>query len=122
MQNKRGNISSFDMKLAEEITNLERFIVKNPLGTKEFWSEWQQKLGEIVIMKVSIEKTLNICGNKPSEEKLLKLNSTLEAYKEIAKYLELLRQTALKVEGYNTEKWDIFDNLNTDTDEEDEEF
>ncbi len=119
MKNKRESLSSFDMKLAEEITNLERFIIKNPLGTNEFWSEWQQKFGEIVITKAAIKKTLNTYKNKPSDEKLLKLYSMLEAYKEISRYLELLRQTALRLKGIETEAWDIFDNLNSDEENED---
>ncbi len=122
MKNKREAISSFDMKLAEEITNLERFIIKNPLGTNEFWSEWQQKFGEIVITKAAIKKTLNTYKAKPSDEKLLKLYSMLEAYKEIAIYLELLRQTALKLKGIDVEPWDIFDNMNNDEDMEDNSF
>ncbi|RUM60585.1 MAG: hypothetical protein DSY53_00470 [Persephonella sp.] len=116
---EKDKISRFDMKLAEEITNLERFIIKSPLGTKEFWSEWQQKLGEIVITKSAIKKTLSTYKYKPSDEKLLKLEATLEAYKEIASYLELLRITALKLKGIDVDAWDIFDINNTEDEEDD---
>lgn len=37
------NLNDFQILLAQEITNLERFIVKSPLATNEFWSEWQKK-------------------------------------------------------------------------------
>ena len=112
-------ITNFEMFLGQELTNLERFIVKEPLGTNAFWSEWQSKIGEIVITKAAIKKSLRLYKEKLSSEEIAKLSSLLEAYKDIADYLELLRQTALKVSGVEVEGWDIFDETG-DTEGEDD--
>ncbi len=104
-------ISNFEMIFGQEIVNLERFIVKNPLGTNEFWSEWQAKIGQIVITKAAIKKSIKLHKEKLSKEDIEKLNALLESYKEIAEYLELLRQTAIKVKGLEVDSWDIFDGI-----------
>jgi len=44
----------------------------------------------------------------------------LEAYKEIAAYLELLRQTALKIRGIEVSNWDIFDGIEGENEGEDD--
>jgi len=54
------NLTEFDILLTQEITNLDRFIIKSPLGTNEFWSEWQRKAGEIIITRAAIEKAVKI--------------------------------------------------------------
>lgn len=117
---KKSNFSPFDMLLTQEITNLERFIVKSPLGSDQFWSEWQSKSGEIVITKAAIKRALRLYKNELSDEKVLKLSSLLEAYKEISNYLELLRQTALKIKGVEAPNWDIFDGLESENGEEED--
>ncbi|NPA54172.1 MAG: hypothetical protein GXO21_05830 [Aquificae bacterium] len=115
----KENFSPFDMLLTQELTNLQRFIIKAPLGTNEFWSEWQSKTGEIIITKAAIRRALKTNKNKLSEEEIKKLSSLLEAYKEIANYLELLRQTALKVKGIDSSFWDIFDGIEGENSEND---
>ncbi len=116
----KDNFSSFDMLLAQEITNLERFIIQSPLGTNEFWSEWQKKAGEIIITKAAVSKALKINKEKLSDDEILKLSSMLEAYKEIGSYLELLRQTALKIKGIDAPSWDIFDGIEGDNENDDD--
>jgi len=116
---KKENITPFDMLLTQEITNLERFIVKSPLGSDQFWSEWQSKSGEIIITKAAIKRALRLHRDELSNEEILKLSSLLEAYKEISNYLELLRQTALKIKGIEAPEWDIFDGLESENGEED---
>ena len=113
-------ISSFDMLLTQEITNLERFVVKSPLGTNEFWSEWQAKTGEIIVTKAAIKRALKIHKGQLSEEQIKKLSSMLEAFKEIASYLELLRQTALKIRGIDVSEWDILGGIEGESEGEDD--
>ena len=113
-------ITSFDMLLTQEITNLERFVVKSPLGTNEFWSEWQEKTGEIVVTKAAIKRALKTHKGKLTEEQINKLSSMLEAFKEIASYLELLRQTALKVRGIDASEWDILGGIEGESEGEDD--
>lgn len=120
MKSRRNTISSFDMKLSEELTNLERFIIKAPLGTNEFWSEWQAKTGEIVITKAAIKRALRTHKGQLSKEEILRLSSMLEAFKEIATYLELLRQTALKVKGIDVSEWDILGGIEGESEGEDD--
>ncbi|WP_297453228.1 hypothetical protein [Persephonella sp.] len=116
----KKEISSFDMLLTQELTNLERFIVKSPLGTNEFWSEWQEKTGEIVITKAAIKRALRTHKGQLSEDEIIKLSSMLEAFKEIASYLELLRQTALKIRGIDAGDWDILGGIEGESEGEDD--
>ncbi len=113
-------ISPFDMLLTQEITNLERFVVKSPLGTNEFWSEWQAKTGEIVVTKAAIKRALKTHKGQLTQEQISKLSSMLEAFKEIASYLELLRQTALKVRGIDASEWDILGGIEGESEGEDD--
>ncbi len=115
-------ITNFEMLLGQEVTNLERFIVKEPLGTNAFWSEWQTKIGEIVVTKAAIKKSLRLHKEKLTDEEITKLATLMEAYKEIAEYLELLRQTALKVRGVEVQGWDIFDETGDSEGEDDFPF
>jgi len=115
---KKQHLSDFDINLSQEIMNLQRFIIKNPAGTKEFWSEWQQKYGEIVATKAAIKKTLKLHKGKVSEDKLFQLYAMLEAYKEIASYLDILRVLALKLSSLHTEPWNLFEGEIPEEDEE----
>jgi len=110
--------TDFELLLAQEITNLDRFIIKSPLGTNEFWSEWQRKAGEIVITKAAIKKAIKIYEKKLPPEQLLKLSAMLESYREIASYLELLRETVLKIKGIDIEGFTLFDSMEGDNEEE----
>jgi hypothetical protein len=42
----------------------------------------------------------------------------LESYREIASYLELLRETALKIKGIDIEGFTLFDSMEGDNEEE----
>jgi hypothetical protein len=119
--NDPNNLTEFDLNLSQEIMNLERFIIKNPVGTKEFWSEWQQRYGEIIATKAAVRKTLKMHKNKISEEKLFQLYALLEAYKEIANYLDILRVLALKLHSLNTDTWDLFEGEIPEDEIDDEE-
>lgn len=110
--------TDFDLLLTQEIANLDRFIIKSPLGTNEFWSEWQRKAGEIVIAKAAIKKAIRIYEKKLPPKQLLKLSAMLESYREIASYLELLRETALKIKGIDVDGFTLFDNMEGDNEEE----
>lgn len=110
--------NDFDILLAQEITNLDRFVVKSPLGTNEFWSEWQKKAGEIVITKAAIKKAIRLYEKKLPPQQIVKLSAMLESYKEIASYLELLRETALKLKGVDVDGFNLFDTIEGENEEE----
>ncbi len=110
--------TDFEMLLAQEITNLDRFIIKSPLGTNEFWSEWQKKAGEIVVTKAAIKKAIKIYEKKLTPEEVLKLSAMLDSFREIASYLELLRETALKIKGLDIDGFTLFDSIDGDSEEE----
>jgi hypothetical protein len=107
-------LTEFDILLTQEITNLDRFIIKSPIGTNEFWSEWQRKAGEIVITKAAIEKAVKIYGKDLPSHQALKLTAMLEAYGEIISYLELLRETALKLKGAEIDGITLFGSTGED--------
>ena len=121
MKNTEKNITDFDLNLSQEIMNLERFIVKSPIGTKEFWSEWQQRYGEIIATKAAIRKTLKLYEGKLSENKLFKLYALLEAYKEITNYLDILRVLAPKLNSIDSSIWKLFEGEIRDEELEDDE-
>ena len=104
-------LTDFDILLTQEITNLDRFIIKSPIGTNEFWSEWQRKAGEIVITKAAIEKAVKIYVKDLPSNQALKLTAMLEAYREIISYLELLRETALKLKGAEIDGITLFGSI-----------
>ncbi len=118
----KKDFTDFDMLLTQELANLERFIIKAPLGSNEFWSQWQQKTGEIIITKAAIRRALKTNKSALSEEEITRLSSLLEAYKEISSYLELLRQTALKIKGIDSSIWDIFDGIEEESSDNDEDL
>ncbi len=110
--------TDFEMLLAQEITNLDRFIIKSPLGTNEFWSEWQKKAGEIVVTKAAIKKAIKIYKKKLTQEEVIKLSAMLDSFREIASYLELLRETALKIKGLDIDGFTLFDSIDEDNEDE----
>lgn len=110
--------TDFEMLLAQEITNLDRFIIKSPLGTNEFWSEWQKKAGEIVVTKAAIKKAIKIYEKKLTQEEVIKLSAMLDSFREIASYLELLRETALKIKGLDIDGFTLFDSIDEDNEDE----
>lgn len=118
----KKDISPFNMLLAQEITNLERFVIKAPMGTDEFWSQWQEKVGEIIVTKAAVKRALKLNKDKLSEEEKKKLSTMLEAFKDVAAYLELLRDTALKLKGIESPNWDIFDGLEENESDDDISF
>jgi len=121
MKNNNKNLTDFDLNLSQEIMNLERFIIKSPIGTKEFWSEWQQKYGEIIATKAAVRKTLKLYEGKLPESKMFKLYALLEAYKEITNYLDILRVLALKLSSIDTQNWNLFEGEIPDEEFEDDE-
>jgi hypothetical protein len=47
-----------DIQLLEELSNLEYFIVKAPLNSRDFWKEWQDKFSRAYMTRIAIKKLL----------------------------------------------------------------
>ncbi len=92
---KKSN--TFDIRVLEELANLESFIVKKPINTPEFWSEWQEKFGRAYMSRVALRKVIKI--SKVDYEDYRKAKILLETYDEIVKYLEYIKVVALNAKG-----------------------
>lgn len=104
------NPNSLDINLLEEMTQLEYFLVKKPMSSNDFWTEWQEKYGKATLAKVALKKIAKT--RKLSHEEYAKLRTMMSVYDEILRYLEQLKNTALSVRG-------IVTNLNVELDDED---
>jgi hypothetical protein len=86
-----------DVQLLEELSNLEYFIVKAPLNSRDFWKEWQDKFSRAYMTRIAIKKLLRT--RKTSYEEVSKYKSMLELYEDVLYYLELLKNLALQMRG-----------------------
>jgi hypothetical protein len=107
---KMKNVSSLDMNLLEELTQLEYFLIKKPMNSPEFWGEWQEKYGKATLAKVALKKIAKT--KKLSHQEYTKLRTMMGVYDEILKYLEQLKTTALNIKG-------VVPNFNVELDDED---
>ncbi len=89
--------SNFDLGMLEELSNLDVFIVKKPLNTPEFWTEWQEKVGRAYMSKIAIRKMMKL--KKMNYEEYRKAKALIETYDEIIKYLEYVKNVALNAKG-----------------------
>ena len=104
-----------DVQLLEELSNLEYFIVKASLNSKDFWKEWQDKFSRAYITRIAIKKLLRT--RKTSYEEVSKYKSMLELYEDVLYYLELLKNLALQMRGVYSSEPDIeFDDEDIDLD------
>ncbi len=104
------NPSSLDLNLLEEIAQLEYFLIRKPMSSNEFWTEWQEKYGKATLAKVALKKIAKT--RKLSHEEYGKLRTMMRVYDDILRYLEQLKNTALSVRG-------IVTNFNVELDDED---
>ncbi len=106
------NKSNFEMKLLQEISDLDFFVIRKPIASPEFWTEWQEKYGKAVISKIALKKILKT--QKMDREKRAIVRASIQAYDEILMYLERLKTTAFHLRGIYTGN-----TPNIETDEED---
>ncbi len=106
--------NSLDLNLLEEMTQLEYFLVKKPMNSPEFWTEWQEKYGKATLAKVALKKIART--KKLSHEEYSKLRTMMGVYDDVLKYLEQLKNTALSVRGIVTNMGVEFDDEDIDLD------
>lgn len=94
------NTDPLDLSLLEEITQLEYFLVKKPINSPDFWTEWQEKYGKATLAKVALKKIAKT--KKLSHEEYSKLRTMMSVYEDVLKYLEQLKNTALSIRGIVT--------------------
>ncbi len=92
--------SNFEMKFLQEISDLDFFIIRKPIASPEFWSEWQEKYGKAVISKIALKKLLK--SQKLDKKEMLKIKTSIKSYEEIIEYLERLKYTAFHLRGIYT--------------------
>jgi len=90
--------SALDVQLLEELSNLEYYIVKAPINSKDFWKEWQEKFSRVYMAKVAAKKLLK--SKKMSYDDISKYKSILAVYEDILYYLEILKALALQLRGF----------------------
>ena len=104
-----------DLQLLEELSNLEYYIVKTPINSKDFWKEWQEKFSRAYMARVATKKLLK--SKKMSYEDISKYKSILTAYENILHYLEILKALALHLRGFYPAGQDVeFDDEDIDID------
>ncbi len=106
--------NSLDLNLLEEMTQLEYFLVKKPMNSPEFWTEWQEKYGKATLAKVALKKIART--RKLSHEEYSRLRTMMGVYDDVLKYLEQLKNTALSVRGIVTNMGVEFDDEDIDLD------
>ncbi len=106
--------NSLDLNLLEEMTQLEYFLVKKPMNSPEFWTEWQEKYGKATLAKVALKKIART--RKLSHEEYSKLRTMMGVYDDVIRYLEQLKNTALSVRGIVTNMGVEFDDEDIDLD------
>jgi len=89
--------SNVEIKLLQEISDLDFFVIRKPIASPEFWTEWQEKYGKAVISKVALKKILKT--NKMDKEQRASIKAAIQAYDEILKYLEKIKITAFHLRG-----------------------
>ncbi len=99
-----------DITLLEEMIQLEYFLIKKPMGSPEFWSEWQEKFGKATFAKIALKKIAK--SRKLTQEEHNRLRTMMRVYDEVLKYLEHLKNTALSLKG-------VVSNFNVELDDED---
>ncbi|MFN7065379.1 MAG: hypothetical protein ACK4OF_04450 [Aquificaceae bacterium] len=88
---------ALDLKLMEEFTNLESFIIKAPAFSQEFWKEWQEKYSRALISKIAIKKILRT--DRLTTEEIKRYRGLLDMYEGLIAYFENLKRLALSLRG-----------------------
>jgi len=87
---------SFEVELLKEIQELDFFVVKAPVNSKEFWKEWQEKYSKANMTRIAIR---HILQRRLPKEDYLRAKGLLQKYEEVVEYLENLKNVALS-RGY----------------------
>ena len=105
--------NSLDVKLLEELSNLEYYIVKTPINSKDFWREWQEKFSRVYMARIATKKLIR--SDKIDYKELTKYRSNLSIYEEVLQYLDTLKRLALQVRGCYSQDFE-FDDEDIDLD------
>jgi len=105
--------NSLDVKLLEELSNLEYYIVKAPVGSKDFWKEWQEKFSRVSMARIATKKLIK--SDKIDYEEMMRYRSNLSIYEEVLQYLDTLKRLALQVRGCYSQDFE-FDDEDIDLD------
>ena len=105
--------NSIDVKLLEELSNLEYYIVKAPVSSKDFWKEWQEKFSRAYMARIATKKLIK--SDKIDYEEMMRYRSNLNLYEEVLQYLDTLKRLALQVRGCYSQDFE-FDDEDIDLD------
>ncbi|SHK24832.1 hypothetical protein SAMN05444391_0434 [Thermocrinis minervae] len=86
-----------DVNLVEELSNLEYFIVKSPVVSKDFWAEWQEKFSRAYMSRIAVKKILR--NKKLTYEEANRYKTLLQMYEDVLTYLEMLKTLSLSLRG-----------------------
>jgi len=92
-------MENLELKLLEELNKLERFVLKNPVDSKNFWKEWQTVYTNVKLTQIAIRSLIN--GGNLEKAELKELGRKLKVLKDVEQLLKGLKEVALQVKGYS---------------------
>ena len=92
-------MENLELKILEELNKLERFNLKNPVDSKNFWKEWQSVYTNVKLSQIAIRSLVDR-GDLDRAE-LKELTRKLKTFKEVEQFLKELKEVALQVKGYS---------------------
>lgn len=110
-------MENLELKLLEEVQKLERYNLKNPVDSKNFWKEWQVVYSEVKLGQIAIRSMLGDRELKRTEVDFLKRR--LNLLRDIEIYLKELKEIALQIRGYSIFSPEESGEGNDDTDIDD---
>ncbi len=92
-------MENIELKLLEELNKLQRFALKTPIDSKNFWRDWQSLYTTVRFSQIAVKSLLE--GDNLSQEEVKHLKKKLHLLREVENYLKELREVALQVKGYS---------------------
>ncbi|NPB07621.1 MAG: hypothetical protein GXN96_01680 [Aquificae bacterium] len=95
----KNPVRSLELELLRELSELDYYVVKTPLNSKDFWREWQEKYSKAHLTSIALRSLLR--KKRLSRKEYLRAKDLLRKYGEILAYLESLKSVALSSRGYS---------------------
>jgi len=95
----KSSVRSLELELLRELSELDYYLVKAPLNSKDFWKEWQEKYSKAHLTRIALKSLIR--KKRLGRKDYLKAKELLRKYGEILAYLESLKAVALSSRGYS---------------------
>ena len=108
-------MENIELRLLEEINKLQRFALKTPIDSKNFWRDWQIIFTNVRFSQIAVRNLLE--DEHLSKEEIEYFKKKLQVLKEIEHYLKELKEIALQVKGYSIFSTESSEEGNDDLDD-----